>query len=209
LFQISSTTKILDLGSEDGSHMASLIQGSEFRPGNIYIADIDAAAIHRGHKAHGFTPVLISAFGPLPFSNSFFDIVYCSSVIEHVTIPFCEVWNVSSGAEFRRRALVQQTKFAREIDRVGRQYFVQTPNRRFLIESHTWLPFMGWVPRRMLIPFLRVSNKLWIKETAPDWNLLSLGEMKRLFPGSQLAEEKTCGLVKSIMAVRTEDPLRR
>ena len=49
------------------------------------------------------------------------------SVIEHVTLPKSEVWTTRSGKEFRERSLAHQRAFAREIQRVGRQFFVQTP----------------------------------------------------------------------------------
>src|SRR5689334_7028185 len=57
----------------------------------------------------------------LPFEDSSFELVYCSSVIEHVPRP--------------RRAA-----FAAEIRRVGRGWFVQTPAFSFPVEPHSLLP---------------------------------------------------------------------
>ena len=50
----------------------------------------------------------------LPFADNAFDVVFSNSVIEHV------------GAN-------RQAEFARECCRVGRRYYIQTPNRRFPI----------------------------------------------------------------------------
>src|SRR5438445_13817496 len=54
----------------------------------------------------------------LPFADGSFDIVFSNSVIEHV-----------GDTESHRR-------FAEEIARVGRAYWVETPNRWFPIEPH-------------------------------------------------------------------------
>ena len=63
----------------------------------------------------------------LPFADGEFDLVYCSSVIEHVSPT--------------RRAA-----FAAEARRVGRGWMVQTPARSFPIEPHSLLPGAHWVP---------------------------------------------------------------
>jgi len=138
-FRLGPDSKVLDIGSEDGTSIAAVLQGVGVPPGNIYIADIDRDQVVRGHELFGFTPVVIPEFGHLPFEDGFFDVVYCSSVIEHVTLPKSEVWAVASGREFRRISDERQAEFAREIRRLGRGYFVQTPDRWFPIESHTWL----------------------------------------------------------------------
>lgn len=202
-FDINKNTKILDLGSEDGSHIYSILQGSPFQPHNIFIADINKDSIENGHRIYGFNPVLIQESKQLPFEENFFDIVYCSSVIEHVTVPKTEIWELFSGREFRQRSLQRQMEFANEIKRLGKQYFVQTPYKHFPIESHSWLPLVGWIPRRMLISLLKFTNKFWIKKTSPDWYLLNKKEMSALFDNARIVEEKFCGITKSIMAINS------
>lgn len=203
LFQLDAETKLLDLGSEVGEHIAKLVAGSDITPSNVYIADIDAVAVAEGAKRYGFTPVVINESGRLPFSDGYFDIVHCSSVLEHVTVPKAEVWNLRSGREFRRRSEVAQAKFAREIMRVGKQYYVQTPDKWFPVESHSWLPFMGWLPRSVLIPVLRMTNSFWVKKTSPDWHLLDAKELSLLFEGRPVIKERSVGMVKSITACKT------
>lgn len=203
LFSITTDTRILDLGSENGSAIASTLEGVEYQARNVHIADIDPGALQDGHERYGFTPVLIAESGHLPFPDRYFDIVYCSSVIEHVTISKNEVWRLKSGREFRRRAKLRQAEMANEISRVAAQYFVQTPYKYFPIESHSCLPFLGWLPRRVLVPTLRLTNQVWVKQTGPDWYLLTKCELASLFPGATILEEKVCGLTKSLMANRT------
>lgn len=200
--KLTTDTRILDIGSEDGTNIAQLLQGTAVVPANVYIADISEAAVRIGMERYGFQPVVIPESGRLPFEDRFFDVVYCSSVIEHVTVPKALVWEIRDGQSFSRHAWNRQQEFAGEIQRLGRTYFVQTPNRLFPVESHTWLPFVGYLPRRLLVPLLKLSNRVWPKKTAPDWNLLSAPEMARLFPDATIVQERFLGLCKSIMAVK-------
>lgn len=202
-FPISPSTRILDIGSEDGSAIAGVLQGTAARPENIYIADIDETRVLTGSRRFGFVPVTIPESGKLPFPDHFFDVVYCSSVIEHVTVPKAEVWKVRSGGEFRARAEARQYEFAREIRRLGKAYYVQTPNKWFPIESHTWLPFIGFLPRRAQVHIIFLSNRFWIKRTSPDWRLLTRVQMRRMFPDADVRLERFCGLTKSMMAIKT------
>jgi SAM-dependent methyltransferase len=116
----------------------------------------------------------------LPFADGEFDLVYCSSVIEHVPPP-------------RREA------FAAEIRRVGRGWFVQTPAYSFPLEPHSLLPFAHWLPPRVRRPYWRLG-------AAGGWEeiqLLRRAEMRELF-GPALAE-RAGPLVKSWVCVRAPD----
>ncbi|HLA94561.1 MAG TPA: hypothetical protein VK612_02485, partial [Pyrinomonadaceae bacterium] len=140
--------------------------------------------------------------GILPFSDNYFDIVYCSSVIEHVTVAKSDLWEWKDGAKFKASSWERQREFANEIIRLGKRYFVQTPDKYFPIESHTWLPLIGYLPRSVFLPILSVTNQLWVKAADPDFSLLSQSEMKTLFPDAEILLEKTIGLTKSIMAIK-------
>jgi SAM-dependent methyltransferase len=208
-FWLGPDTKVLDLGSESGANIHAVLAGTAVRPANTYIADISSAALERGAQKFGFQPVLVDESGRLPFPDGYFDVVYCSSVIEHVTLPKSEIWTTRSSREFRERSLVHQRAFAREIQRVGRQFFVQTPYRWFVLEAHSWLPFVGWLPRELIVPILKHSRKFWPKWTAPDWYLLNKRELASMFVGAEIRDEKWLGLTKSIMAVKSEQPSAR
>ncbi|HRI05088.1 MAG TPA: methyltransferase domain-containing protein [Pyrinomonadaceae bacterium] len=201
-FEIDETTKILDLGSEDGSNIARVIEGSPIVSKNVYVADIESDAVKNVSETYGFTSVVLREGDPLPFEDGFFDIVYCSSVLEHVTIPKSEIWELRSGREFRSRSLVSQEIFANEIKRVGKQYFIQTPCRTFLLESHSWLPIAGMLPREVMVPLFSLTNKVWVKGTVPDFYLLSSNELRSFFPDAEIVRERSFGLTKSFMAIR-------
>jgi hypothetical protein len=192
--------KILDLGSEDGSYIAGIIP---FRK-NVFIADIDEEMLLRGRQRYGFETVLLDESGVLPFEDNYFDIVHCNSVIEHVTIDKKQQWSLQSQKEFTKVAFERQKRFANEIRRIGKSYFVQTPNKNFIFESHTWLPLVQFLPRPLLIKTIKFLNKWWVKRTAPNWNLLTVKQMKELFPDAIILREKSFGFTKSLIALRDQ-----
>jgi SAM-dependent methyltransferase len=122
--------------------------------------------------------VRADAAAGLPFADDEFDLVYCSSVIEHVPPP--------------RRAA-----FAAEVRRVGRGWFVQTPAYSFPLEPHSLLPFAHWLP-------VGLRRHYWRLGAAGAWEeieLLRRAEAESLF-GPALGE-RAAGLVKSWVCVRT------
>jgi len=58
------------------------------------------------------------------------------------------------------------------------------------------------LPRHTLIRLLAWLNRFWIKPTEPDWNLLSVREMRELFPEAELHIEWWFGLPKSLIACK-------
>jgi len=81
----------------------------------------------------------------LPFESEFFDCLLFANVIEH--IPPSR--RVPSLREMRR------------VLRPGGVIVGQLPNPRFLIESHSRLPFMGWLPIGLQKRYWRLSPVDW------------------------------------------------
>ena len=198
----TSQTTILDLGSEQGHAIHRVLSGTEVRPENVSIADISASAVAEGKDLYHYNPIVLEELALLPFGNAQFDVVYCFSVIEHVTLPKARVWEVNSSREFQTLAVAAQGRFAAEIRRVGRSYFVQTPYRHFPIESHSWLPLVNWLPRPILMRVLQVTNRYWVKRTQPDFYLLDRREFQRLFPDAEIYVERFLGIPKSLIAIK-------
>jgi SAM-dependent methyltransferase len=113
----------------------------------------------------------------LPFADGEFDLVYCSSVIEHVPPE-------------RRSA------FAAEVRRVGRGWLVQTPARSFPIEPHALLPFAHWLPR----PLRRAYWRLGAADASEEIELLSRHELEALFGPAR--PERIGPFTKSWVCVR-------
>lgn len=191
--------RILDLGSEEGDHIAAIIPFRE----NVTIADIDPAALARGRERFGFQTATLDESGRLPFPDDHFDIVFCSSVIEHVTVPKERLAAIRSKRQFAAESWQHQVRFADEVRRVAKRYFVQTPNKWYPIESHTWLPLpIVLLPRPAQLRLVAWLDHWWIKRTRLDWNLLTAHELELLFPEATIARERTLGLTKSLIAVK-------
>jgi hypothetical protein len=202
MFELGPQTRVLDLGGSNGAHVHSLLSGTAVKPENVYIADVDLRAVRSAASRFGFVPVPLTGEGDLPFDDAYFDVVLCSSVLEHVTIPSEEIWSERSTTRFNARARERQLRFAREIERVSCSYFVQVPNRWFPIETHTWLPFVSYLPRSWQLSVIAISNRFWIKKTSPNFYLPTAADMCRYFPTAALMREKAGGLTKSLIMVR-------
>ena len=62
-----------------------------------------------------------------------------------------------------------QQRFAEEIRRVGRNYYVQTPNRWFPVEPHFVTPFIHYLPGSLQFPWLLRYGTLWGSSPGPPW----------------------------------------
>jgi len=199
--------RILDLGGGRGDHFAAICPLRK----NVIIADYSANDLATAHSRYGFKTIELDGSKRLPFADQEFDIVFCSSVIEHVTGPKDRVITLLNGHEFEKMAEETQAIFASEIRRISKRYFVQTPYRYFIIESHSWLPVLiVFLPRRLQVACLRFFGRFWPKATEPDWHLLTITEMRRLFPDAQIVRERWCFLTKSIIAAKSvSDPVKQ
>ncbi len=185
--------------------MGAILPTSPLRQ-NVTIADISAKKLKVAEEKYGFTALKLNEDGTIPKEPDYYDIIFCSSVIEHVTVDKSEADEIKTNKEFQRRAFERQQKFADEIRLKSKAYFVQTPYRYFLLESHTWLPiFIIFLPRRAqikIIDFLFKSS-FWPKKVRwLDFNLLTVRDMKKLFPDALIVKEKSMGFTKSLMAIK-------
>jgi hypothetical protein len=193
-------TRILDLGGGTGEHIASIMPSGM----KITVADQDRIALDIAKQRLGFETIHLDDNHEWAQLIGQFDIIFCSSVIEHVTGKKDVVVAENDGRRFRERAVEEQRRFADAVRRIGGRYFVQTPHKFFLLESHTWMPFaIVFLPRRLQVRLIRLLNRFWWKKTQPDWHLLTAADMARLFPDAEIVIERWCGLPKSVIAIKT------
>ncbi|MCH8904285.1 MAG: methyltransferase domain-containing protein [Bacteroidetes bacterium] len=200
---LQKTDCLLDLGGGNGSYIYEILANEEI--GNVTISDISESDLSYAEQKFGYKTSLLDEGKKLPFSDNEFDIIFCNSVIEHVTLPKKDIWSFKSTKAFKELSLKRQGEFANEIRRIGKSYFVQTPYKYFIIESHSWLPgIIAILPRNIQISLIRFFNKFWMKKTSPDWNLLTFKDMQQLFPEAQIYREKSLGLTKSLVAIKAK-----
>lgn len=107
------------------------------------------------------------------FNSGDFDLVFSNSVIEHV-------------GSYEKRKM-----FAKEIQRLSKKYWIQTPFKYYPIEAHCGMPFWWLYPKSLRSYFL----KRWRKKL-PAWtdmvegtDVISIKELRALFPDTEIAKE--------------------
>lgn len=119
-----------------------------------------------------------------------FDIVFSNSVIGHV----------GSSSD--------QQSMADEVRRVGKHFFVQTPNHGFPVDWRTLVPLFHFLPARAQAAcfsrvrvgrYRKASNAQEALEWATRIRNLRRYEIELFFPGASVIEERVLGLTKSFM----------
>lgn len=195
--QDGETLRILDIG---GSQRYWRRVGFDFliaQKVQITVTNVDDLEFYREPEApEGLFIDEVANGCRLPYPDNSFDLCHSNSVIEHVG-----GWD-------------DMQEFAREVRRVGRAYFCQTPNYHFPIEPHFPLvPFNHWMPRgiraklMMLLPMAyvgRASDLDTAHRFIDSARLLRREQVKHLFPDARLIAERLLGLPKSYTAIRLD-----
>jgi len=185
LGSFEGTINILDLGGEENFWIQSNLSSIP----NIQVTLLNVRK--EPTTLNNFSSIAGDARDLSQFKDQSFDVVFSNSVIEHVG------------------DLTRQTQMAQEIVRVGRAYFVQTPNRYFPIEPHFLFPFFWHLPESVRV-FLairiglgwypRQPNANTAREFLRNFTLLSEPQFRRLFPSAEIQKERFLGLTKSFIA---------
>lgn len=185
-FRITDATRVLDVGGSP-----EIWEFASVRP-RLTIVNFPTALL-RGKDVD-----LVAGDGrQLPFKDAAFDLVFSNSVIEHVG------------------AGQNQLRFAEEIARVGRAYWVQTPNRGFPFEHHMMLPVVHQLPKRwqrviveritgweVVVRPSKEVRDYYVNHFLNELKLLNASELSSLFPDAKIISERTLGIAKSLIAVR-------
>jgi len=182
--------RILDVGGKPSIwHQSGFL--SEFTNVEITLLNISPISVS--------DPRLKTVIGDarnMDFADHAFDVVFSNSVIEHVG-------NYDD-----------QVRMAKEVMRVGKRFFIQTPNLYFPIEPHFVFPFFQFLPlsvKVLLINHFRlgwrgpVHDKQEAIKTVSEIRLLSKKEFTQLFPKANIFEEKIFGLTKSFIAYSAQN----
>jgi SAM-dependent methyltransferase len=178
---------ILDIGGRP-QYWDMMLAGVELKAQlHITLVNPEAHEVSRPN----FTAMIGDGRAMPQFRDQQFDIVFSNSTIEHVG------------------DLDDQRRMAGEVRRLGRRYYVQTPNRLFPIEPHFLFPAFQFLPmawRVWLVQhfslgwFPRIRDRRGALEAVTGIRLMNRREVEELFPDATIYEEKWHGLIKSFVA---------
>jgi hypothetical protein len=167
-----NTTRILDVGvsSENTKVVSNFFESLYPHPWNITCVGTEDGSYLEA-KYEGLHFFQVNPHQPLPFKDREFDVAFSNAVVEHTG-------NRS-----------QQEFFIREICRVAKNVFIVTPNRGFPIETHTGLPLIHYLPKKIFRKILK-GTKLEYWSYEDNLNLLNFHEFKEMFPSSARIESR-------------------
>ena len=181
-YDINKNISILDVGGTE-----KYWERMDFNKPNVHITLLN---LNESKKNDNFKSVSGDARNMSNYKDGSFDVIHSNSVIEHVG------------------SFSDQEKMANEIQRVGKSYFLQTPNYYFPIEPHFLFVGFQFMPLKLRAFLIRHFNLGWYNKVS-DYHksimkvksirLLSKKELKKLFPNAKIYKEKMFGLTKSFI----------
>lgn len=145
---------------------------------------------HQGGSTRFFKKVGDARSMP-EFGDGEFDVVFSNSVLEHVG------------------SLEDQQRMIDEVRRVGKRFFVQTPNFFFPVEPHFHVFGFQFLPVRLRVELLchfslgwteRVRDRETAEAVVRSVRLLTRSELERLCPDASIYTERVFGIPKSFVA---------
>ncbi|GAB4471649.1 MAG: hypothetical protein Kow0088_05600 [Anaerolineales bacterium] len=191
IYKNKGSVSIIDLG---GTEKYWRIVSSEYLSShhvNITIVNLPGSGLPENHGPFSF--VEADACNLTQFADHSFDIAHSNSVVEHVGD-----WD-------------RMVKFAKEVRRVAKSYFVQTPNYWFFIEPHCMTPFFHWLPKPIRVWLVlhfqlghwrkadSIVDAVYIVESA---RLLDKKMFQALFPDATILTERYFLSPKSLVAIK-------
>ena len=183
--------RILDVGAEISPNSECNIQFIDCYPWRNNVSAINLSSEHISliKQYYPEVDVRVGDACNLPWEDKHFDIVYSNAVIEHL-------------GNFER-----QEKMATEIMRIGKSWFVTTPNRWYPFEFHMRLPFVTWLPRNGYIRFGQVISYNHMKRKymagirRDDLMLMTAKDLKHCFPTSRIIKQRVTFMAETLICV--------
>jgi hypothetical protein len=181
--KLEKPVKILDIG---GTQLYWLNMGLDNKDYQITLLNLTQEITN----SPNFMSTAGDAANLSEYVDKSFDVVFSNSVIEHLYTK------------------ENQKKMALETMRVGKYYFIQTPNYYFPLEPHFLFPGFQFFPKAIRVFLIKrfklghISRKQTSEEArriVDEIRLLTISEMKELFPQCLIYKEKVGGLVKSVI----------
>jgi SAM-dependent methyltransferase len=193
----SERTKVLDAGAEinpDGNGCLQLIDSYPWK-NNLSAVNLSSEHVCFIKRCYPQIDVRVGDVCQLPWPDKYFDIVYSNAVIEHL-------------GHFEK-----QRKMADEVMRVGKRWFVTTPNRWYPFEFHLRLPLVTWLPGHFylsigkIISYNHVRKRYMTGLNHSGLRLMTTSELKRCFPESKIIKQRVTFMAETLIAV--SDDIKR
>lgn len=171
---------ILDLGGGPASFFSEQYQ----TPQNVILVEIMPDAAYLAKAKIKNLNVIIADAENLPIVTKGIALTVCNSVIEHVEKP---------------------ERLAIETQRVSQSYFLQTPNGRFPLETHSLIaiPFFNWLPGQLA---KRMACRIFKGDFDYITSVLYVSEerLRNLFPKATISFERFLFFKKSFYVYQSD-----
>lgn len=182
LFQPRPEDRVLDVGASAEVFVQHTLEDVYPYPARIVAGGYEANEVLSARR-HSPQPLYVLFDGcALPFPDQSFDLVFSNAVIEHILGPG------------------RQERFAREVMRVGKSWFITTPNYWYPFESHHHLPLFQFLPRPVQREYNRLFGTHIPRGTVQELALLSARQLRRLFPTSGIAKVRVTFWPETLVA---------
>ena len=185
-FKPGPETAILDVGvtSDDSFQESNYFEQLYPYPHRITCVGTEDGS-HLERRYPGLSYRRVQPGQVLPFATAAFDIVFSNAVIEHVG------------------SRTAQAGFVRELCRVGKAFFITTPNRWFPVEHHSGLPLLHFLPPSVYRGLLhRTRYRYWAQEE--NLNMLAEADLAGLFPAdwqTDIKRIRVAGVCSNLVAL--------
>ena len=184
VFRPRPNDRILDVGASGDVFLRYTFEDVYPYPQRITAGGYDLREVLSARQLYPQPSYAVFDGCGLPFPDKSFDLVFSNAVIEHV-----------SG---------RQKQFADEVMRVGKSWFVTTPNYWFPFETHYHLPFIQFLPRSVQRAYNGFLGTHIPKGQVKDLALLSARQLQRLFPTSRVIGVRVTFWPETLVAYRLE-----
>ncbi len=181
LLRPTPAMRILNVGASGPHHaLAEQFESEYEHRGQITGGGIALSEVQDYRDSFPGVKALVFDGCAIPFPDRSFDIVYSNALIEH--LPGWE----------------SQQRFAAEVARVGRGWFVSTPNLRYPIEPHYHLPFVQFLPQRWQRRMVTRLGKIPYE----NLYLLTQSQLGQLFPEGYVCGCRVTFYAETVIAYR-------